>query len=478
MRKFLWIVLLISVCQSCRLYPPYHRPELGLPLEWKYDANDETTDINFRWWREFGDSVLDDLICEALDYNRDLKVAICRVFEFAAQLQITRSQLYPQVNATGLAIREESSLALTPILVELTRVNNDFNLLANVSWELDLWGKIRSASDADLARVFASIEARRGVVLTIVTAVAATYLQLRQFDAQLEVSRKTLQSRIEAYDLAVIRYKGGLISEMEVYQADSEVQDAKAQVINFELQVQQQENLLSVLVGRYPDCIERGLTLDELEVPECVPAGFPCELIEQRPDVLEAEQLLIAANAEIGAALAQYYPDITLRGYYGYESRQLHNLFSSQARTWLYGGSFSEPIFTGGRIEGDVNLTKAVRCETKYHYEQTVLNAVKEVDDALIAHQKAQELVIVQKKRVDVLTQYLDLAWLRYYNGLTDYLNVLDAQRNLFRAQLDYAQAQGLTLITIVDLYKALGGGWVLDADEGLPIPDADGNTI
>lgn len=241
--------------------------------------------------------------------------------------------------------------------------------------------------------------------------------------------------------------------------------DAKAQVIQFELQIATQEDQLSVLIGSNPRSIMRGQTLDELAMPPCIPAGLPSQLLCQRPDIMEAEQLLIAANAQIGVARAQFFPTITLTGMFGFESLQLSSLFTNPGRTWNYGINLLQPIVNGGNLISQLQLAKAQKCAAYWHYLKTIQTAFAEVDDALITHQKMLELVVVRAKNVEVLKLYLHLATLQYNEGETDYLSVLDAERKLFQAQLDHATAQGDSLLSIVSLYKTLGGGWVVDAD-------------
>ena len=474
---FVIFCLLIVVTHSCTLYDRYERPCADIPDDWRVETDESNTIANNRWWEEFGDLALNCLIADALDYNNDLMIATCRVEEFYARLGIATSALFPQVNATFSGTRQELSLLGNPFfsssskdplfskMFGFTRFNGMWQLLVNASYEVDLWGRIRSATYAARADLLASEEARRTVIITIVTSVAAAYVQLRQYDMQYEISKHTYETRIQSLKIAQLRFEGGLTSEMEVKQAASEVENALTEVKQLEINIPQQENLISILVGHPPQDITRGLALDELEMPMCVPAGLPSDLLNQRPDILQAEDLLIASNFRVGEARALFFPTINLTGYYGGQSNALNTIFSNPATSWLYMGLATQPLFTGGRIWSQVELAEAIKCEAYYNYQQVILIALREVNDALIAHEKTLELVEVQRRRVQVVQDYLKLANLQYNNGQSDYLNVLDAERNLFNAQLDYAQAKSQSFVTLISLYKALGGGWVVDAD-------------
>lgn len=449
---------------SCILHPRYNRPCLETPENWRVPTCETTEIANVRWWQNFHDQVLDELIIESLEYNNDLKIAVARVNQFAAQYIIVRSQFFPQIFGEGSRSRQKVSLDTNPNVGPL-RVTDQFSLLATLSYEIDLWGRITCATEAAKADLLSSVEAQRGVILTIVGAVAESYIRLRQFDQQLEISRQTLESRTNSYDLAVFRFEGGLTGELEPKQAESSVESAKAAVIVLERAVAQEENLLSILVGRVPGPIEREGSIDDLWMPPCVPAGIPSDVLNQRPDILQAEQQLIGANARIGEARAEYFPKISLTGLYGNQSLALSRFLTGNAETWQYGIDMLQPIFTGGRLIAQVDLREAQQGEAWYRYAQTVLVAFKEVNDALIEHETAEEELVVQTRRVAVLNDYLRLATLQYENGESDYLNVLDAERNLFSARLDLVLAQSNTFISLVDLYRALGGGWVNDAE-------------
>lgn len=465
MLRFILTFLLIFALEACTLHHPYHRPEVDTPCDWRIVDNDLSTEVNLRWWEAFNDPVLDCYIYEALLYNWDLKTAIARVVEYYDQLRIVSSELYPNIYGSGQIYRNELSVAGGQLFPGFSRINNFYALAINASYELDVWGRVRSATEAALADYFAQIENRRTVVLTLVSSVANAYFLLSQYDKQLAIAKQTLESRIQSYKLAVVRFEEGLTSELEVKQSASEVETARTQVKELEIFVPQQENLLSILIGRNPQALERGLKLDEFHMPPQIPEGLPSDILEQRPDIRKAEQNMVAANARIGEARALLFPQISLTGNFGSESLMLKDLFTGPARTWQYGASFMQTVFDAGKTFARIDQTKALLYQAFTQYHFAIQNAFREVDDALIAHTKTLELVDVQKERVKVLGEYLELARLQYQNGQTDYLNVLDAQRNLFNAQLDYAQAQADSFISVVNLYKALGGGWVIDAD-------------
>jgi outer membrane protein, multidrug efflux system len=463
MDKIFHIALIFIIFVSCTFQPPVPIAVVNVPSEWRFQASEESVWNNIRWWEQFEDPVLSDLIKEALENNRDLKVAIDRIYQFAALLGIARSQLYPQIDLTGSAVRQELSIDVSPLPLGFRRITNEYTYLFNLSYEVDIWGKVRSAVDSAYADLRGSIYIERGVVLTLISAVATSYIQLRQFDKQYEVAKETVQSRTDSYKLAKLRYEEGLTSELEVFQAESEIENAAAQMVQYEILIPQQEDLLSVLLGRAPGTIERGDLLSEIKLPPVVPAGLPSSLLEQRPDLLAAEESLISANAQIGVAVANFFPQISLTGFYGGESLELRHLFTKRARTWLWGGNFVQPLFTGWLLTNQLREAEAITLEALHSYESAILNAFKEVDDALIAHEKSKELFEIQTKRVSANTNYLYLAILRYNNGQTDYLNVLDAERNLFNSQLDYVSAQANCFLTIIALYKALGGSWLCD---------------
>lgn len=476
---------------SCNLSPKYQRPCVEMPDHWRVSTDETATTVNQRWWEQFRDPVLNALIEEALESNNDLRISTARIFQFQAQLGIVGSQLYPQIFGQGIASRQRTSQTLANdiallngdsntsypsygggnagVVPELDRLfpvyNSNYFTAFTASYAMDLWGKIRNATRASYAELLGQYDARRTVILTVVSSVAASYILLRQYDMQLKVSIQTYESRKEYYRLAKIRFEEGLTSELEVVQAAAEMDEAEIQVIRYQTLIPQQENLLSILIGHPPAAIRRGLQVYEFGLAPEIPAGLPADILEQRPDIMQAEQQMLAANFRIGEAKALYFPDITLTGNYGVESAQLRDLFTSQSKVWQWMVNLLQPIFTGWKITSQVDLAKAKKQEAIYNYLQVILKAFREVDDALIGHVNAKREVVAEKTRVKDLQEYLHLATLQYDNGLVDYLNVLDAQRRLFDSQLDLAQQEADVFLTLVNIYKSLGGGWVVNAE-------------
>jgi outer membrane protein, multidrug efflux system len=465
MSKIISCILAILLFVGCTIPSGSPPPDVEIPESWRFLTNEGCTCVNINWWMQFQDPVLDNLIVEALDNNKDLMVAIARVYEFAGLLGIENARLFPEIDGEATALRQEISAAVTPVPPGKSRTSNFFSIFLSAFYEVDLWGKIRSANRAAWQDLLASVENRRVVVLTLVTSVAGSYVTLRQYDKQLEISKATLHARQEATNYAQVRYDQGETSEMEVKQALFEQENALVRIKQLEILIAQQEDLISVLLGRSPGDIVRGSTLESFVLPPCVPAGLPSELLNQRPDILQAQHFVEAADARVSVAKTLYFPDITLTGNYGNESLHLRDLLTGRALTWQYAANVFEPIFTAGRIASQIEVAKAIELEALHTYEQTVLTAFQEVDDALIAHQVTLELLQIQFRRVEVLQDYLSLAKMRYSEGENDYLTVLDAERNLFAAQLDLAQTQSNTIVTLINIYKALGGGWIVAAD-------------
>lgn len=463
MKKMFLICLIIL--SGCNLAPKYRRPCVDPPMEWRVPSDTLSTLANERFWEWLSDPILNGLILQALNNNRDLMVAAWRVIEYYGQFLEVQSQLFPQVGLDALALKEKfSESGLLPAALR-SPITPFYSFDFTFSYEIDLWGQLRNQTKAAWGELLAQIENRRTVVLSLCSAVAEGYVLLRQLDRQLQISYQTLEARREAMELAWERFHGGLTSEIEVTQSISLFDAAQAAVVNLEQQIPVQENLLSILVGANPTCVARGRELSDFTYPPVVPAGIPSEVLQNRPDIVKAEDLLIASNAEIGVARAAFFPQITLTGLWGGQSLQLKKLFSKSSRMWQIGGTLFQPLFTGGYLTGQLVAAIAQNKEAYFSYEQTVLNAFKEVDDALVSHEQAKKLVTVEEDRVKDLKVYLELSWLRYYEGQTEYITVLNASTELFNEELALAAAQGNLFKTLVDIYKAVGGGWVLDAD-------------
>ena len=458
------VCVLFLLFTSCTLYPPYHRPSFESTDEWRTPLNTDGA-VDIGWWKQFGDESLNHLIDEALANNQDLKVAIARVDAFQAQLGIVRSQLYPQIELDGQGDHHKNSSNNTSPPSSGKQILNAFNFIFHASYLLDLWGEVRSAVEASYHDYLASIEARRIVVLAIVSDVANTYVQLRQFDQQLAIAKKTVEDRARYYYLAKVRFDLGLTSEMPVEQALTEIEVAQVDVENFQIAIAQTENLLSVLIGKSSMAIDRGIPLDGLSMPPAVPSCMPSEIVSQRPDLRAAEQRLMSAGAQIGVAKSKFFPQISLTGNFGYESIQLNTLLNNQSNIWEYGANVLQEIFTGGRLISNLQLTQAQQREALHSYLSTLLNAFKEVNDALISHKINLELVETQRKRLEATQNYLRFSNLLYQEGETDYLTFLDAERQFYRSEIDYEEAKGNSFLSLVRIYQALGGGWVFDAD-------------
>jgi outer membrane protein, multidrug efflux system len=450
---------------GCAIGPDYRRPGVEVPAGFRTQAKDAVPETNTDWWRQFADPVLDGLIQTALNENNDLKLAAARVEEYVGYYWVDRSGYFPFINATGA--RGENRVTERGTNSVPSYINNPdkfYQLAFNGSWEIDLWGRIRRANEAGRADLLNTEEARRGVILSLVTAVADGYIALRDLDRQLEIATETAKSRGDWYDLFKLRFQGGVISELELYQAQSEYEQTLATIPNLERQIARQENGLSVLIGKNPGPIERGKNIDELRLFS-IPAGLPSDLLERRPDIRQAEAALVAANARIGVAKSLYFPTISLTGLFGWSSTHLSDLFVGPAKTWNFAVAFDAPIFQGGAIMGQNKVARAQYREALINYRQTIQNAFRDVDDSLSDRKKLGEQLQVQGKQVESTANYASVARLRYENGYTSYLDVLDAERSLFSAQLSYAQTQGNLFSALINVYKSMGGGWVVELD-------------
>jgi multidrug efflux system outer membrane protein len=447
------------------LGPDYKRPAVESPKEWRFGDKEAKDVANTAWWQQFNDPVLNELIDIALKENKDVKIAAARVEQFIGLYGTTRAALFPQVAAGGTAGRARATEAgPTPVTPGVTNPADNYQAFLNGSWEIDLWGKLRRATEAARANLLATEEGRRAVIMTLVTSVSAAYVNLRDLDKQLQIAKQTTKSREESYNLFKLRFTGGIISELELNQVKSEYEQALATIPVLEKSISQQENAISVLLGRNPGAIPRGRSLDELTLPS-VPEGLPSDLLERRPDIRLAEQNLIAANAQIGVARALYFPTISLTGIFGWASKDLSDLFTGPAKAWSYAGNITVPVFTGGAIAGQVKAAEAVREQSLMIYQQTIQAAFRDVDDSLVDQKRTREQLDALKMQVGSLREYARIARLRYENGYTSYIEVLDAERSLFNAELQYAQTQGVLFQALVNLYKAMGGGWVVEAD-------------
>jgi len=472
MRKTLLASLLALVLGGCMIGPDYVRPPADAPAAWRVNEQDARDLASTAWWEQFGDPVLNDLVAEALRENRDLLIATARIEEFAGNYGFVRSGLFPQVGAGYQVSKQKDSVSSGGSGSSY----NSYSAALNATWEIDIWGRIRRQTEAARAQLVASEEGRRGVILSLVGSVAGAYINLRDLDRQLEIARATAKLRGESFEIFKLRFEGGIISVLELSQNRSQYEEALATIPPLEKAIAQQENGLSVLLGRNPGPIVRGKEIDQLVLP-AVPAGLPSELLERRPDLRRTEQNLVAANAQIGAARAAYFPAISLTGVLGFVSPSLSNLFESQSKAWQYGAPITMPIFTAGAIAGQVQAAEAVQQQALFAYQKAIQNAFREVNDSLVDQDRTREQLAAQKRQVDALQQYASIARLRYENGYTSYIEVLDAERSLFNAQLQYTQTQQAQLQAMINLYLAMGGGWVNEAEKVADAAPAKGEA-
>jgi multidrug efflux system outer membrane protein len=469
-RAILGLLLFLPSCFNIR--PHYDRPTIEMGEEWRFPPENITEYVNIAWWEQFQDPVLTEYIQIALKNNQNLMVATATVLQFYDQYRVASSQLYPQIFTQDNYDRIKNSNAiLGGVSPPGFRIYNLFTLLLNMSYEVDVWGAIRNTSEAAWDNYLAQIEARRTVVLTLVTSVAAAYIQLKEYDTQLEISKRTYDIWVESWNIALAQYNVGLVSEMEVKQAESQAESAEIQIKNYEILVAQQEDLISVLLGEAPTNIKRSVPLVDLVLPAAIPSGLPSDILLSRPDVVQAELQIQAANAQIGVARASFLPAFTITGNQGQKTTNTAQFLNAAASYFDYDVQLFQEVFTGGRLVYTLKQDEALKEEAVHTYLQTILTALQEVDDALISFEKNQEILVIQKEYVDALQIYYQLSLLRYNNGQNDYLTVLNAETSLFTAQLSLAQTQGTIFISLINLYKALGQGWEVDPGPIDPTP-------
>lgn len=466
-KRLILVLTVATLAAACKVGPNYRRTKVQTPATYRGVADpaarpDPQTLADARWFEVFRDDSLQELIREALANNYDLREAIARVEEAQANYRITRSDQFPTLAGSSDVITERRSRSGAFALPETIKRDRTFGsvLLNLLTFEVDIWGRLRRATEAARADLLASDETRRAVMTTLVSDVAASYFNLRELDIELEISKRTLASRRESLRIIRLRQERGVANMLEVRQAEELVYDAAEVIPAVEQGIEQQENFLSFLTGKNPEAIARGRSLTEQQMPPAVPAGLPSDLIERRPDIRAAEQSLISANALIGVAKAAYFPRITLTGFLGFESAQITKLFSGSRNIWSFAPEVTQPIFTAGRLKANVRFTRAQREIFLINYERTIQNAFREVSDSLIAYRKVKEVRAERELLVVTLQDRARLAYLRYNGGVSNLLEALDADRNLFDAELSLARARRDELLTVVQLYKALGGGW------------------
>jgi len=467
----LMVLAFTALLAACTVGPDYVRPVIDVPDAFNNGDSNAHQSANIAWWKQFQDPVLDSLITEALANNRNIKIAVANIEQAAAVLTQTQSAFYPQIGYNGSGAKERASEAgAIPLPLIIQNPRTSYEVLASASWEIDLWGRIRRLSESAQAELLATEAAWHGVILSLVASVANTYIQLLGLDEQLLVSKRTLATYAESLKLFELRFKYGQVSQMTVAQARSQYETASAAIPPLESQIAQTENALSVLLGRNPGPVRRGKTIHQLALPP-VPAELPSDLLVNRPDIRQAEETLIAANAQIGAAKALYFPTISLTGAYGYASSDLSDLFKGQARLWSYTGSITGPIFTGGAIFSQVKQTEAARKAALFGYELTIQSAFADAENALVARSKLVDQVQAQRRLVEANSDYVRLARLQYDGGYAPYSTVLQAEQQLFPSELNYVQYRAALFTSLVNIYKAMGGGWqVVSSGEALSV--------
>jgi len=466
--RLIILFLGVAALTGCAVGPNYKRPAVSVPGTYRGSTTADATTApttaqtsaaslgDEKWWEVFQDKELQSLIRTALNNNYDVRIAATRVLQARAQLGITRADQLPSLGVGGNIVSQQSP-KIGPIpAYEITQGQ----LTASAAYNFDFWGKYRRATQAGRATLLANEWAQEEVKATLVADLATAYFQLRELDLELEISKSTFHSRSESLQLTQTLEQHGINSLLDVRQSEQLVYTAATEIPDFERQIAQEENAISILLGQNPGDVPRGLRLTEQPHTPDVPAGIPSSLLERRPDIREAEQNLIAANAEIGVARAAYFPQISLTGGAGFESPALTNLFTGPAGIWTLAASVTQPIFEGGRLKSNVRLAEAQHEQMLLTYEQTIQGAFRDVSNGLVAYQKDREFRIQQEHLVESAQDAARLSEVRFKAGTTDYLEVLTNETNSFSAELGLAQAQANELIALVQIYQALGGGW------------------
>jgi multidrug efflux system outer membrane protein len=457
---------LTALLAGCTLGPDYQRPALPVPTQHR-DAEppapgrEAASLADIQWFALFQDERLQALVRTALENNYDVRIAVARVLEAAAQLGVTRSFLLPTVDGTAAVSRERVSQELSvPLPAGVSPEGNTFSLGLALTWEVDIWGRIRRQTESARADLFAAEWAQRAVLVTVISQVASAYFTLRELDDELAIAQRTLASRQKSLNLTQLRLERGVSTRLDVTQAQTLLYTAAVTIPQVERQIVQTENAIRLLLAQPPGDILRGRTLTEQPIPPEIPAGLPAALLERRPDIRASEEGLVSANAQIGAAKALYFPRISITGLLGIESAELDRFIKSRALTWHIGADALQPIFNYGRVRSLNEATQASYLRLLAQYEQTIQTAFREVSDALIGYRKSREQRVQQELLVGSLRDRVGLANQRFFGGLDTYLQVLDAERDLFDAELNLARLQRDERLNIVGLYRALGGGW------------------
>jgi outer membrane protein, multidrug efflux system len=460
-RKFSNVILALVFLCGCKVGPNYQRPAVSTPDAYRELAPDQQAQAasafgDERWWEVFQDQELQTLIREALKENYDVRIAAERVMQAQAVVGITRADQFPflSAGASGFNTRQPSTKVSSPFETGPMQVG------LSLTWQLDFWGQFRRATEASRASLLATEWGKKAVISSVVADVASAYFQLLELDLEMDISTRTLQSRKDSLNLVRVRQTGGTGTLLDVRQSEELMYTAAAAIPDLERRIGQQENVISVLLGRSPGGVPRVKKLSDTAVAPSVPAGMPSSLLERRPDIQSAEQQLVAANARIGVAKAAFFPQISLTGSAGYQSSSLTSLFSGPAGVWSFGAGLAQPLFTGGKLRSNLHLTEAQEQEAVLRYQQAIQQAFRDVSDSLIAYRKDQEFREQQALLAAAAVDAIRLANARYNGGVASYLEVLDSDTLAYDAEIELARAQLEERLALVQLYHALGGGW------------------
>ena len=462
-----WLVAALTLA-GCAVGPNYRRPQVIVPADFRGGPDGASTNSfgDLPWWGVFKDPALQDLVRAALTNNYDLRITLTRVDQARAIQAQARSQFLPQVGYDGEAARGRDTYLGTPTLFPRPTTTDSYLAGFQAFWEIDLWGRVRRMNEAARANFMASQEGRRAVTISLISGVAGAYFELLELDDQLAIAQRTRDSYERTLKLFEDQHAGGLASKLEVSRAELALRTVTATIPEIERQIGLKENEINTLLGRNPGPVPRTSTLLAQEMPVEIPVGLPSSLLERRPDVREVEQRMREANAEIGVAIGDFFPRIGLTTFYGGTSTDFDNLLKSQANIWSAAATAAGPVFTGGRLTGRYRQTKAAWEEAKLAYQQTALVAFREVSDALISHRQFEDERVEQVQAVGAGREAVDLATARYKEGKASYYEVLEAQQQLYPAENSLSRIEAARRLTIVQLYKSLGGGWSLKDSE------------
>ena len=469
-RTRLAAVAVVPFLAACAVGPRYRRPAVPTPETTRGERGpgDAASLADSPWWAIFRDPALQVLVEEAIRGSHDLRAAAARVEQARNQIVIARADMFPQVSYQGEAVRERAFVPDSPGNVTFDSFLGTFNL----AWEIDVWGRIRRATESARADYLAAEAARRGVLLTLVSDVAQAYFELLELDRELEITQSTRITFQDTLDLFRRRYVGGIGTFLEVSRAEAALTQARAGIPDLERQIVAKENQLSTLLGRPPGYIARGVPLEGKSPAPEVPVGLPSQLLERRPDIQQAEQALVAANADVGVAVANFFPRLGLSSLYGGQSSELENVVKSAGNVWAVAGSLAGPIFQGGRLLASYRATSAAWDEAVERYQQATLRAFAEVSSALVAQEKLKGVQADRDETVKALQTSVALSLQRYNDGIANYFEVLEAEQQLFPAELDLARTQRDELVAVVTLYRTLGGGWQLAVPDWSAAPE------